>query len=449
MLFFNIVQAQAKACGYQNRTSARTSVVILITMALPDRIISQKILKDQHNALVFQKGRGNVYLVGGFIRDMVRGARSHDRDYIVFGDIRSFVKQIRAVTGGTVVEFNNEGMIRIALKGGDTLDFSKPQGSLEEDLSKRDFTMNAIAWSPQGETVDLCNGMVDIGKKIIRSLSEENLIADPLRVLRAYRFAAELDASIENRTRQMIKRLQNTIQNVSSERITLEFFKLLNSSHSTKYLKMALADGVLTDILSIDYNILERAIRAVSHLEKTYFNRLPGIIKVSLNKTFSQNLTYKGLLCLETMLSDNFSPDKTSPLLAMSNVIQKRILLAQKGVRALKENRNADKEKLFDMFTTAKDASIDVLILSNRVDLLTDYHRFQRIGRRGLVTAEEIVALSGVEPGAQLGRIILTIKKAHFSGKIASKRQAILLIKAMVAEGNTLKYRRTQRPGDK
>ena len=97
-------------------------------MGLPDRKISQKILKDHYNALVFGKGRGNVYLVGGFIRDMVRGARSHDRDYIVFGDIRSFVKQIRTLTGGTVVEFKNEGMIRIALKGGDTLDFSKPQG---------------------------------------------------------------------------------------------------------------------------------------------------------------------------------------------------------------------------------------------------------------------------------------------------------------------------------
>jgi tRNA nucleotidyltransferase/poly(A) polymerase len=406
-------------------------------MKLPDRKMSQKILKDRYNALVFRKGRGNVYLVGGYIRDMVRGARSHDRDYIVFGDLRSFVKQILTVTGGTVVEFKNEGMIRIAQRGGDTLDFSKPQGSLEEDLSKRDFTMNAIAWSPQAGIVDLCNGVDDIKKRIVRSLSRENFIADPLRMLRAYRIAAELDASIENRTRLMIKSLQNTMQKVSSERITLEFFRLLNSSHSTKYLKMALSDGVLTDVLSIDFNILERAIRAVSHLEKTYFNLLPGIIKVTLNKTFSQNLIYKGLLCLEMMLSDDFSPDKTTPLLAMSNAVKKRIFMAQKGLKTLRGIRNIDKERLFDMFTASKDASIDVLILFHRMDLLTDYRLFLRLIRKGFLSPDEIVDISGICPDARLGKIILMMKKAQFTGKITSKKQALSMLQTIVTAGNT------------
>jgi tRNA nucleotidyltransferase/poly(A) polymerase len=424
------------------------SVVILITMALPDKKISQKILKDHYNALVFRKGRGHVYLVGGFIRDMVRDKRSHDRDYIVFGDIRSFVKQIRTSTGGAVVEFKNEGVIRIALKGGDTLDFSKPQGTLEEDLSKRDFTVNAIAWSPQGGFVDLCNGADDIEIKKVRSLSRENFIADPLRMLRAYRIATELDASIEKRTRLMIKSLQNTMQKVSYERITLEFFRLLNSSHSTKYLKMALSDGVLTDILSIDYNILERTIRAVSHLEKTYINILPRVLKVSLNRTFSQNLTYKGLLCLEMFLSDGFSPDKTASLLVMSKAIHKRILMAQKGMTALREKRNIDKESLFDMFIATKDAAIDVLILSNRMDLLPDYRRFLRIRKNGFVNSQEIADISGMKPGARLGGTILTIKKAQFTRKVISKRQALSLIKAIAAAEDNPKSQKSLCSGD-
>jgi tRNA nucleotidyltransferase/poly(A) polymerase len=420
-------------------TFARTSVVILITMELIDRKISQKILRDRYNALIFRKGRGDVYLVGGFIRDLVRGARSHDRDYIVFGDLRSFVKQIRTVTGGTVVEFKSEGMIRVALKGGDTLDFSTPQGTLEKDLSKRDFTMNAIAWSPQNGIVDLHNGVDDIRKRIVRALSRENFIADPLRMLRAYRIAAELDASMESRTRLMIKSLQNTMQKVSSERITLEFFRLLNSSHSTKYLKMALSDGILTDILSIDYNILERVIRGVSHLEKTYFNRLPATIKVSLNTTFSQNLIYKGLLCLETMLSYDFSHDKTTPLLAMSNAVKKRIFKAQKGINTLRGIMNIDKERLFDMFTAAKDASIDVLIISNRMDLLTDYRRFLRIIRNGFLSPEEIVYISGINPGIRLGETILMMKKAQFTRKITSKKKALSMLQLIVTAGKASK----------
>ena len=127
----------------------------------------------------------------------------------------------------------------------------------------------------------------------------------------------------------------------------------------------------------------------------------------------------------------------------MSNIIQKRILLSQKGVNALKGNRNIDKERLFDMFTVAKEATIDALIVSNRIDLLPDYRRFQRIGRNALVSSEEIVEISGIEPGAQLGKIILTIKKAHFTGKIASIKQALSMIKAIVEAEDAPKSQKT------
>jgi tRNA nucleotidyltransferase/poly(A) polymerase len=417
-------------------------------MALSDRKISEKILKDRHNEIVFAKGRGNVYLVGGYVRDMVRGVRSHDRDYIVSGDSRSFVTKIRRITGGTIVEFNNEGMIRIALKGGDTLDFSKPQGTLEEDLSKRDFTVNAIAWSPRSGIVDFHNGVDDIQKRIVRALSRENFIADPLRMLRAYRIATELEASIEKKTRLMIKSLQNTIHKASPERITLELFRLLNSGHSTKYLRMALFDGVLTTILSLDYNVLELAIRAVSHLEKTYIKSLPRHLKVTLNRIFSQNLTWKGLLCLETLLAVEFFSDKTMPLLAMSNAVHKRIVMARNGMMALRGSRNIDRECLFDIFISAKDAVIDVLIVSNMMNLLVDHRRFLKIIRNGFLSSEEIVDISGLQPSARLGEIILMIKKAQFAGKITSKKQALSMIKAVVTAENTMKSQKTLCSGD-
>ena len=400
-------------------------------MALPYRKISQKILKDHYNALVFRKGRGNVYLVGGFIRDMVRGVRSYDRDYIVFGDIRSFVKQIQTITGGTVVEFKNENMIRIALKEGVTLDFSKAQGSLEEDLSKRDFTMNAIAWSPESGFRDFHHGRDDIKKKMIRSLSSANFIADPLRMLRAYRFAAELNASIEKRTRVMIKRLHNGIKQVSPERITLEFFKLLNSEGSAKYLRMALSDGVLQDILSFSYNVLGRSIRAVSKLERASITTGSTTLKVLLKKRFSQTLTYKGLLCLESVFACLDFPCKTMSSLVLSNAIQARIELSSKGINEVRVKKNPDKEQLFDIFMSAKEASVDSMIISNRIDLLRDYRRFLRILHKGLLSSEEIINISDIDAGPQRGKIISAVKKAQFAGRLKSKQQALFMIKEM------------------
>jgi tRNA nucleotidyltransferase/poly(A) polymerase len=80
-------------------------MIILITMSPPIGKISQKILKDQYNVLVFREGRGSVYLVGGYVRDILIGARSNDRDYVFFGNSSTFVEGIQKITGGTIVAF--------------------------------------------------------------------------------------------------------------------------------------------------------------------------------------------------------------------------------------------------------------------------------------------------------------------------------------------------------
>jgi len=404
--------------------------MILLTMQLSSQQLKNKILKDKYNSLVFEKGRGReIYLVGGYVRDILRNIRSKDRDYIVSGDIRSFVKEIRKITGGTIVELRKEHMIRIALEGGATLDFSKPMGALEKDLSKRDFTINAIAWSPETGIVDPYNGVKDIRQRKIRSLSDKNLISDPLRMLRAYRFAAELNGYIEKGTRKSMKTLHKKIKRASSERITLELFNLLNLKHSAKYLKMALIDGILYDILSISYNQLETNVKEISRFETINKNNSLKI-KVLLKKIFSQNLVYKGLICLELLLLNNGAYFlKEHSKIRMSNRIKKRIELAHKGSRQFKEK---GKEKLFDVFLASKEASIDVLIISGNVDLIKEYERYKRTWKRGILSSEEVIKVTGVRSGPQIGIMITEIKRAQFEGKVKTKKDAIRLITSII-----------------
>jgi tRNA nucleotidyltransferase (CCA-adding enzyme) len=186
----------------------------------------------------------------------------------VSDDIKSFTREMRKFIGGTLVEFKNAEMIRLVLKDGVTLDFSKPMGTLEEDLSKRDFTINAIVWSPDSGIIDPYKGIEDIKRRRISSLSEKNFKADPLRMLRAYRFAAELNGSIEDKTRRSIKTLYNKIKMVSPERITFELFNLLNSENPARYLNMALNDRLLRYILSINKRTLS-IILAIIDLKAT------------------------------------------------------------------------------------------------------------------------------------------------------------------------------------
>ena len=402
-------------------------------MKFTDKQLKNRILKDRYNSIIFEKGRAiGVYLVGGYIRDALMGCRSSDRDYIVEGDLKTFVNEIRDIFGGTIIEFKREGFIRLGFREGLTFDFSEAQGSLTEDLSKRDFTINAIAWSPEEGMIDIYNGAADITRKIIRCISKANLIADPLRILRAYRFAAQFNGSIDTSTHNYIKILQNKIIKVSPERITLEFSHLLNSEKASKYLKIAFHDGVLSSILPIQSRQLEHSIREISKLEKGILKVLPLKIKVILNSIFSQNLTYKGLLCLDLLLKSGKTVSNIDTKhLRLSNIVQKRIILAHQGINLI-GNRNDLQRGLFDLFMCCKEAIIDVLILTGRLDLLDDYRRFKLIWRAGLMNSREVTDILGIETGPEIGRMIYEIKKAEFEKRIRTKKQAIKYLAALL-----------------
>ncbi len=385
--------------------------------------LKEKILKDRYNSIIFKKSRGReVYLVGGYIRDILRGEISKDRDFIVADDIKSFTHEIRKFIGGTLIEFKKGETTRLVLKDGVTLDFSRPMGTLEEDLSKRDFTINAIAWSPDSGIIDPYKGIEDIKRRRISSLSEKNFKADPLRMLRAYRFAAELNGSIEDKTRRSIKTLYNKIKKASPERITFELFNLLNSENPARYLNMALNDRLLRYILSINIRALERNIKAIYRF-KRQLKEHPKEVKVLLEEIFSQNITYKGLLFLELLLIRNglFEPDRI-PLIRISRNIAKRIMLTHKGMKEFKGG------KLFDFFMKSKGAAMDIIILKDRMDLIKEYIRFKNIWKKGMISSLEVARIGKIKAGPRLGKLIAELKKAEFEREIKSKEEAIRLI---------------------
>ena len=131
--------------------------------------------------------------------------------------------------------------------------------SLEEDLKRRDFTINAMAYNPSGGLVDLFGGLEDIDRKIIRCVGDplERFTEDALRIMRAVRFSAQLGFSIEEETRKALKVLAPNLKHVSAERIQVELVKLLMSPHPdylrTAYEALAYAGlSVISAIASSD-----------------------------------------------------------------------------------------------------------------------------------------------------------------------------------------------------
>ena len=398
-------------------------------MAYQNKALKRKILRDKYNAIIFKSQKGNMRLVGGYIRDLLIGVYSRDRDYIVNENFYSSVSDIKKKVGGKAIQFKKGNMIRVAVKKETTLDFSEMQGSLYQDLSGRDFTINALAWSPEEGIIDYFHGLQDLDKRIVRAISKENILSDPLRMLRAYRFAADLNGKMEVKTRKIVKIFNHRIKDISSERITLEMFHLLNSEHAAKYLHMAIEDGLLTHILTLNHKELHCNIESIAKTEKGILDVLPGKIKVRLKKLFSQNLTYKGLLCLEILIKSGRSTDNINNLLRLSSKIRKRVQF----VLEVLDNFSQKKPDLFNIFMVAQEGSIDALIISQRTDLLREYYRFRKIWKGGFLTSEEIKEISGVDEGEKLGDIILKIKREQFERKIRNKTEALKYLKSMSA----------------
>lgn len=190
------------------------------------------------------------YAVGGCVRDSILGRVPGDWDITTSAKPEEVKKMFRktvdtGIEHGTVtVIIGGEGFeVTTYRVDGKYEDHRHPTEveftpNLEEDLKRRDFTINAMAYSPEKGIVDLFDGMGDIERRSIRCVGEpmERFSEDALRMLRGIRFAGQLGFSIDEPTYDAIRKLSETIQNVSVERIRVEITKLLLSREPEKML---------------------------------------------------------------------------------------------------------------------------------------------------------------------------------------------------------------------
>jgi tRNA nucleotidyltransferase/poly(A) polymerase len=379
--------------------------------------LRRKILRNPLCSKVLSANK-DVYLVGGYLRDLIiRGVHSKDIDFVARKNVRSIVNYVSATFGGRVVELRKERMLRVILAGGTTVDFSRMKGDIEEDLGGRDFTINAMAWSPATGLIDPNCGLRDIEKGVISAISGQNLKDDPLRLLRAYRFAAELEMTVSKATRGLIRPLAGKIRKSATERITLEFFKLLNSENPSKALAEALSDGVLMHIIPLSVNRLRNNIKSISSLD----NIVKKTHERHILKEFSQGLSMRGLLRLERLML-GAEPDKA--LFSLSADIRKRLRDTDRFYGEYKKINKVNKYKVFELFSAAGESAGDLLLLTGHTALLADLKRFERIQTRGLIGAEEIMTITGLGSGPRLGRVIREMKRLQFAGELSTRQAA-------------------------
>ncbi|ACC82827.1 CCA tRNA nucleotidyltransferase [Nostoc punctiforme] len=194
----------------------------------------------------------SAYMVGGAVRDALLGRTREylDLDFVIPSKAVKVARAIAHHYKAGFVLLDAERQIARVVFPHATADFAQQEGdSLEVDLHRRDFTVNAIAYNPHTqEIIDPLQGYVDLQQGILRMISPANLEDDPLRLMRGYRQAAQLGFTIEPGTRTAICSLASHLSKVAAERVRVEIGYLLANSQGTPWISSAWEDGLLAPL---------------------------------------------------------------------------------------------------------------------------------------------------------------------------------------------------------
>ncbi len=198
----------------------------------------------------------HVWLVGGAVRDLLLGRPQHDWDFAVQGQAMALARDVADALGGAYVTLDIErdtARVVVAPLDEETpvmLDFAALRGpSLVADLHDRDFTINAMALSLDGELIDPVKGQADLRARRVRAVSDHSLTDDPARLLRAVRTAVELHFEIEPQTRSAMERHAERITTVAAERICAELTRIVAAEPAAQALEQLASLGILSRVL--------------------------------------------------------------------------------------------------------------------------------------------------------------------------------------------------------
>ena len=417
-----------------------------------------------------------AYAVGGCVRDSIMGRVPDDWDITTSADPQQVKKLFRRMidTGiqhGTVTVMLQKTGYEVTTYriDGEYEDNRHPKEviftkSLEEDLKRRDFTVNAMAYHPGEGLVDLFDGIGDMEKKCIRCVgqAEERFSEDALRMMRGVRFSAQFGYRIEEQTREAIRKLRENLRNVSAERIRVELVKLLVSPHPD-YLRIACDLGI-TKVMLPEFDVcMETPQHNPHHCYSVGEHTLEGLKAVRADKVLRLAMLLHDIGKPLTKTTDENGKDhfKKHP--------KESARLAQDILRRLKFDNDTLKKVCrlvefhdwsIDLEENVKISTVRRLIANigedafpdmfeiNRADLLSQssYLRERKLAKqemlesmyREIMEKQECLSLKdlavggkdllaqGIKPGKELGEILQRMLADVFEDPAHNKKEYLL-----------------------
>ncbi|MBT4120681.1 MAG: HD domain-containing protein [Candidatus Magasanikbacteria bacterium] len=453
-----------------------------------------KILKAIYK--VAKKEKVEVYAVGGFVRDRLLGIKKKeaDIDFVVLGSGLEFAKKLDKTLKeeGSLVEFpdfdtaryvftkelkdgTKKKLLEIEFAGARSEAYDKKSRkpkvestSLEEDLKRRDFTVNAmaqqvIASGLSKKIIDIFGGQVDLENKILKTPldPDETFSEDPLRMLRAARFVAQLDFGIDKSALGAIAKNKKRLKIISAERVQEELFKLLKTSNPSIGFQILYTTGLLDEFLP-EISALQGVEEIYGQHHKNNFEHTLKVVDNIAERTDSTVLRFAALLHdigkpgTKSFLKGRgwafdmhehlglkmvrtigkrlrMSKDDTEYIGKLVRWHQQPIQLMDEGVtdsavRRLIVNLGDDLDDLLKLcrsdITTGNPKKLKKRLknydyLEKRIEEVMETDKLRDF--QSPVRGEEIMKECGLKPGPTVGKIKTAIEEAILDGKIKNE----------------------------
>ncbi|MEB3359404.1 MAG: CCA tRNA nucleotidyltransferase [Synechococcales bacterium] len=392
----------------------------------------------------------SAYLVGGSVRDGLLGRQTRhlDLDFVLPSGA---VKTARAIAhtykAGFVLLDAERHIARVVFEQA-TADFAQQVGeTLDVDLRRRDFTINAIAYHPHTATFyDPLGGCDDLKRRCLRMISLENLQDDPLRLLRAYRQAAQLDFHIAGQTQETIRHLAALLKQVAPERVHAELSYLLSSQRGTPMLTQAWEDGLLDIWLPHANRIglawiarMDEAAIALVQVHPAFDEALTGWVRDQQQAAGTGRSWFKvaKLSCLVSPDPDVAETElwtlkcSRAEVQAILTLLRVRPQLREDNLTAL--TRREQYQFFQEVGVTFP--AVAVLAIATGASLPTIQPLVQRFLTAAdpvahpnpLVTGHDLMTQLQMKPGRHIGKLLERLQIAHAEGEIATPEEALTL----------------------
>lgn len=411
-----------------------------------------------------------LYLVGGSVRALLLNQSITDLDFALADDAITFAKAFADKIGEAFVELEEQPpTARIVIRETRlALDFAGFRAeTLEADLRLRDLTINAMALDllslltkPVVNLIDPCDGFSDLEGRTLRFPSERVVIDDPLRLLRAYRFSAQLRFEIPEATINLIRLHKDRLPQVSLERIRDELIKILNVKNASTYLRYMDETHFLSQIIPEIEKVrgsyqdaLDRRLRALEMFETDPIPDPLQLYQPQIQAYLREELVYdlhRGQILKLALL---LHKGKTE----IAVRVTRRLRLGRRAtqlMRCLVQNHlylmdlidtdsPTERRAMIHFLRNAGDDWLGVLLLfyanlralhgntaqvNELIKQIADlyYGEIGPIIERGrLITGDDILRTFGRMPGPKIGRILQHIEDLQFEGQIRTPEEAL------------------------